>query len=154
VTRNGYGWLTWSADGKQIAFATGAPASHGPEPSNYRGIGVVDADGRHFHLATGNAYNEYPAVWSPKGHQLLYGRANKGGTYVIGSNGRNDHRVTSDSPTGSLWPALAWSPDGNSIVYATPTGNGNLYILGADGHGKVDLTNTPDSDLAPSWVAR
>jgi Tol biopolymer transport system component len=145
--------VNWSADGKQIAFATQVQVRHGSEPGIYRGIAAVDADGRHFHVVTRNAYNEYPAVWSPQGHRLLYGRANHGGLYVIGADGRSDHRVTSDSPTGSDWPALAWSPDGSSIVYATPTGNGDLYEVGIDGRSKVQLTNTRDSDLAPSWVA-
>jgi len=70
---------------------------------------------------------------------------------VIGSNGRNDDRVTSDSPGESLAPKLAWSPDGRSIVYAASTGG--LYELGVNGRGKVQLTSPGHGDLAPSWAA-
>jgi Tol biopolymer transport system component len=148
ISRRGWGWVDWSADGKQVAFGVSVKVNHGL--GLYRGIGVVNADGRHFHVVTRNADNEYPAVWSPKGHRLLYGRVNDGGIYVIGANGRNDRRVTTDPPHGSEWPALAWSPDGRSIVYANSTGG--LVELGLDGRGKVQLTNPGSGDLDPSWI--
>jgi TolB protein len=154
VSPNGWGgWVRWSADGKKLAYQL-AITKHGQVIGRYDGIGDVDANGRHRRLVTRHADNEYPAAWSPRRPRILYGRAELGGIYTIGSDGRNNRRVTSDSPLGSLWPALAWSPDGRSIVYATnQTGNGDLYIVGAGGRGKVQLTNTADSDLAPSWVA-
>ena len=38
--------------------------------------------------------------------------------------------MTRDSPPGTSWPALAWSPGGGSIVYAVNrTGNGDLFDL-------------------------
>ena len=48
--------------------------------------------------------------------------------------------------------ALSWAPDGHSIAYQTDrTGNGDIYVIGADGHNKVQLTRSPDIDLVPSW---
>ena len=32
--------------------------------------------------------------------------------------------------------------------------NSDLYVIGVDGRGKFQLTNTPDVDIGPSWVAR
>jgi Tol biopolymer transport system component len=62
--------------------------------------------------------------------------------------------VPSNSPPQADWPALAWSPTGGSIVYETGTyENTDLYVIGADGRGKVQLTNTPGIDIDPSWVA-
>jgi Tol biopolymer transport system component len=149
LSARGWGWVDWSADGKQVAFGISVKVHHGL--GLYRGIGVVDANGHNFHIVTRNADNEYPAVWSPKGHRLLYGRANSGGIYVIGANGRNDRRVTTDPPHGSDWPALAWSPDGRSIVYANSTGG--LVELRLDGRGKVQLTSPGNGDGDPSWAA-
>jgi Tol biopolymer transport system component len=148
VSRRGWGWVDWSADGKTIAFGIRVHVNHGL--GLYRGIAVVAADGHDFHIVTRDADNEYPAVWSPKGHRLLYGRANNGGIYVIDANGRND-RVTTDSPYGSEEPKLAWSPDGTSIVYAAA--KGGLYEVGVDGRGKVQLASPPNTDQDPSWVA-
>ena len=74
---------------------------------------------------------------------------------MIDSDGRNNHRVTRDSPPQADWGALAWSPDGGSIVYGTDrTGNSDLYVVGADGRDRTQLTNTADSDIAPSWQPR
>jgi Tol biopolymer transport system component len=148
VSARGWGWVDWSADGKQVAFGIQVHVNHGL--GLYRGIAVVAADGHDFHIVTRNADNEYPAVWSPKGHRLLYGRANSGGIYVIGANGQHDRRVTTDSPTGSEGRKLAWSPNGSSIIYANSTGG--LDELGLDGSDKVQLTSPGNGDGDPSWA--
>ena len=64
----------------------------------YAAIYVADADGSNLHLVTSHAYNEYGFAWSPDGRSILYGRANRQGIYVIGADGRNNHRLTRDSP--------------------------------------------------------
>jgi Tol biopolymer transport system component len=143
-SQGGAGWVRWSADGNQLAFAVGVQ-----KPNRwahlYGGIASIDVDGRDFHIVTRHANNHFPAVWSPNGHRLLYVRWNHGGIYVIGANGRNDRRLTS----GEAWNA-AWSPDGGSIIYANRTGG--LYEVGVNGRGKVRLTSPANRDLAPSWV--
>src|SRR5262249_36643559 len=116
--------------------------------------GVVNADGTGFHLVTTHAYTEYGVAWSPRGRQILYGRGDRKGIYVIGPDGRNNHRVTRDAPPETGWGAFAWSPSGGSIVYSTGgTVGTDLYRIGADGRGRFRLTDTPDRDVAPSWAA-
>ena len=86
------------------------------------------------------------------GGGVLYGRANREGVYVIGADGRNNHRLTRDSPTPTLFPTLTWASDGRSIVYETDrTGNSDIYLIGADSHNKVQLTSSAASDTVPSW---
>ncbi len=71
---------------------------------------------------------------------------------MIGADGRNNHRLTRDSPTPTLSPTLTWAPDGRSIAYETDrTGNGDIYLIGADGHNKVQLTSSAAGDTFPSW---
>jgi Tol biopolymer transport system component len=143
------GWVEpWrqglSADGSQFVFGT----------SHYSSFGVVNADGSGYHIVSTHAYVEYGEAWSPLGHRILYGGADHRGIYVIDSDGRNNHRVTRDSPPEADWPALAWSPDGGSIVYDAGSGKDtDLYAIGVDGRHKVQLTDTPDIDIDPSWVA-
>jgi Tol biopolymer transport system component len=133
-----------SADGSQFVFGV----------KRYRSFGVVHADGSGYHVVTSHAYTEYGEVWSPTGHRILYGGANGQGIYVIDPDGRNNHRVTRDAPPQAEWPALGWSPTGGSIVYDSGTyKNTDLYVIGVDGRDKVQLTNTPEIDIAPSWVA-
>ena len=150
--KHGKGMPTWSPDGTHVGF-TGHVLHGGINPGDwYDAIYVADADGSNLHLVTSHAYNEYGFAWSPDGRWILYGRANREGIYVIGSDGRDNHRVTRDSPRPVEFGALTWAPDGRSIAYATDrTGNGDIYVIDADGHDKVRLTNSAASDIDPSW---
>lgn len=154
---HGYWNPTWSPDATHIGF-TGhvRHGSHWGSPGDwYDAIYVADADGSHLHLVTSHAYNEYGFAWSPDGRSILYGRAQRNGIYVIGADGRNNHKVTSDSPRPTEFGALTWAPDGRSIAYATDrTGNGDIYVIDANGHNKVRLTNTAANDVDPSWQPR
>lgn len=143
----------WSADGKQLAFEVAVRLRNG-NIDRYNAFAVVNADGKHFHVVTTHAYNEYGVAWSPRGRRILYGRAHREGIYVVGSDGRKNHRVTGDSPPQALSGALGWSPDGHSIVYtAGEPSNTDLYVIGVGGRGKHRLTSTADTDIDPSWVA-
>jgi Tol biopolymer transport system component len=147
----------WSADGMQLAFnvAIHRKGTNRLARDRYHAFAVINADGTHFHVVTTRAYNEYGQVWSPSGRRILYGRKNRAGIFVISADGRNNRRVTRDSPPQTDWPALAWSPDGRSTAYDTDrTGNGDIYVIGADGRHKMRLTSSADNDVAPSWVAR
>jgi Tol biopolymer transport system component len=148
----GFGGPSWSPDGKFLAG--GGPVGSPPHGQRYSGIYVANADGSALHLLTRHAYNEYGFRWSPDGRTILYGRENRNGIYVIGGDGSNDHRVTTDSPAPIDWGELAWSPDGRSIAYTTDrTGHGDLYVIGADGRNKVRLTRSPANDVDPSWAS-
>ena len=151
---SGKGMPIWSPDGTHVGFVGGG-VRRGRFTDRYAGIYVADADGSNLHLVTSHAYNEYGFAWSPDGRWILYGRANREGVYVIRANGRNNHRLTRDSPTPSGFPALSWAPDGHSIAYETDrTGNGDIYVIGADGHNQVQLTSSPATDSVPSWQPR
>lgn len=141
---------TWSPDGARLAF--GGPVRRGRYIARYAGIYVAHADGSNLHQVTSHAYNEYGFAWSPDGRSILYGRANREGIYVIGADGQNNHSLTRDSPRPVEFGALTWSPDGHSIAYATDrTGNGDIYVIDADGRKKVRLTSSAASDIDPSW---
>ncbi len=45
-------------------------------------------------------------------------------------------------------PRVSWS------VVETEPCSVRRYQIDADGHNKARLTNSPDVDVAPSWVAR
>lgn len=149
-----------SPDGRQFAFGVAIHLKQGTD--RYRAFAVVDADGRHFHVVTTHAYNEYGVAWSPNGRRILYGRAGSPsfyrfksqGIWVIDPDSRNNHRITRDSPPQADWGALAWSPSGDSIVYDTgPYKNTDLYVIGADGRDKIHLTSGHGIDIDPTWVA-
>jgi Tol biopolymer transport system component len=139
----------WSPDGARLVFG------HNSRRGRYSAISVANADGTDLHLVTNHAYNEFGEAWSPDGRSILYGRENREGIYVIDADGRNDRRVTRDSPPQVAWGALTWAPDGRSIAYSTDrTGSGDIYVIGADGHNRVRLTSSSAIDAAPSWAPR
>jgi Tol biopolymer transport system component len=142
----------WSADGTQLAFGVPIHRREG-FTDRYTAFGVVDSDGSHFHVVTTHAYTEYPVAWSPQGRRIVYGRADHKGIYVIDPDSRNNHQLTGDSPPQADWSAMAWSPTGGSIVYDSGSPDiTHLYVIGTDGRDKVQLTNTPDIEIDPTWV--
>ena len=137
----------WSADGKRLATACG------DSPNRYAYIDVVNADGSGLRRLTKHAYNEFGFAWSPDGRRILYGREDREGVFVIGADGRNDRRVTSDAPAQTAWGALTWASDGRSIAYTTDrTGRGDLYVIDSNGRNKLRLTRSSGIDLDPAWA--
>ena len=46
----------------------------------------------------------------------------------------------------------SWSPDGEHITFMSyRDGNGEIYVLDADGKNPQNLTNNPAEDWSPSW---
>jgi Tol biopolymer transport system component len=46
----------------------------------------------------------------------------------------------------------SWSPDGTKIAFKrTSYGNGEIYVMDADGSNQINLTNNPADDSMPSW---
>jgi len=135
------GGAQWSADGRKLLFEI---------PNSYRSeFAVAAVNGTHFHVVMTHAYDGVLPGWSPEGHRIMYGIHNW--IYVIDANGRDNRRVISGSPRKVN--SVAWSPDGSSIVYEDDrTGHGDIYVVGMDGRGQVQLTNTPANDIDPSWA--
>jgi Tol biopolymer transport system component len=151
---SGVGAPQWSPDGRKLAAPTVIPRGQ-HRSLRYQRITVVNADGSDPHVVTDRAYTEYPFAWSPDSRQILYGREDRHGIYVIGADGRGDHRLTRDSPRRAGWGALAWSPDGGSIVYAADRAdNDDLYVIDANGHNTIRLTSSAASEIEPSWQPR
>jgi TolB protein len=47
-----------------------------------------------------------------------------------------------------------WSPDGTKIAFIShgkENGEGDIYVMNADGSGQTNLTNNPANDLSPTW---
>jgi dipeptidyl aminopeptidase/acylaminoacyl peptidase len=48
--------------------------------------------------------------------------------------------------------APSWSPDGRLIAFASlASGNGDIYVIGADGGSPRRLTSDPSAELEPRW---
>ena len=58
-------------------------------------------------------------------------------------------QITTD-PADEFEPT--WSPDASQIAFqAWPGDDRDIFLIGADGHGRQRLTNEPDHQWFPSW---
>jgi TolB protein len=82
--------------------------------------------------------------------------------YTMNPDGTGVTRLTFNVNTGGGFPLLdfwpSWSSDGAKIVYTSfrpsPTPgppNGDVYIMNADGTGKIRITTNPAGDLDPAF---
>ena len=161
----------WSPDGSQIAFTSSREKQGGLD------IWVMNADGSEPRRVTKEpGIQEYPS-WSPDGQQLAFsctlGRVLPIGVgdfeiCVVNADGTRLKQLT-DSPGISQLPD--WSPDGKLIAFQsdrngwstrpgyTPPGYSpdrfgdmEVFVMKADGHNQVNLTNQPrEDDSMPAW---
>jgi Tol biopolymer transport system component len=161
----GFDELTWSPDGKKLAFASNRaldgsdrPITNAPIPRN---IWVINADGSaatpltRFEQATGSPQH---LAWSPDGRKLAFESngaldssdavirstniwiASADGSRAIPLTG--NQRGREDDP--------AWSPDGSKLAFSS---NGNIWVINADGSGAWPLTTLTAgvSSGSPAW---
>jgi Tol biopolymer transport system component len=152
------GNLTWSPDGRKIAFEDWN-GGFGAKSDIY----VVNVDGSGLHLLVANAVE--PA-WSPDGRQIAFARNGDLSAFprtkrneidVINVDGSNERTLV----RADWLYDPAWSPDGLKIAvdYASrPLGgyrNKGIWIMNADGtglHSFTDLSKQPGTgDFDPAW---
>jgi Tol biopolymer transport system component len=167
--------LSWSPDGKQIAYDT----------SNSGTIVVVNVDGSGSVQLGRTGGGRYDPAWSPDGSKIAFAYSGSGALDTMNPDGSNvqvlaafpEHVIygggiawspdgsriafsldgtlelvnadgSNPHPLGSSGDEPSWSPDGKEIVFHTQSG---LSIIGADGSGLHQLTSGPDEN--PSWSA-
>ena len=129
---------TWSPDGKQIAFS-----SH--LDGNWN-IFAIDVDGRNRIRLTNDAADDERPDWSPDGSQIAFMSRHHGvwDFFVVDTETFVETKLT-DSRGGYIEPS--WSPDGSKIAM----GEGDIYVINADGTGLTNITNPPEYESSPDW---
>jgi Tol biopolymer transport system component len=150
--------LTWSPDGRDIAFASS-------RDGNWE-IYVMRADGSNLKRLTFDAAWDTCPTWSPDSKKIAFA-SNRGGKwdiYVMNADGTGVSRLTDDN-TWALYPA--WSSDGSKIAFVsdrtvdeegirgmdynyTPTRN-EIYVMDVSGGNVTRLTNNDYWDTCPTW---
>ena len=138
------GWfLSWSPDGRHLAFAS--------ERDFNWDIYVMDSDGSNLRRLTDHPrWDGFPS-WSPDGRHLVFSSRRDGNwdIYVMDSDGSNLRRLTNHR--ADEW-SPSWSPDGRHIVFhSNRDGNYDIYVMDSDGGNLRRLTNHPRWDGFPSW---
>ena len=142
----------WSPDGSRVAFLS--------DRDGDLEIYSQTPDGSDLVQLTDNDALDYEPVWSSDGTRLAFVSERDGNPeiYVMAADGSDQTNVSS-SPDPDDFPR--WSPDGTRVAYvsylevADPNtigaGNAEVYVVMADGSGRVNLTSDPAWDGDPAW---
>ena len=117
-------------------------------------IYVIRPGGGRTHQLTHNDQNDSFPAWSPDGRSIAFesSSATDMDVWVMNVDGTGLRNLTSDAGNADREPA--WSPDGNAIVFSRQspfTGDGGLWVIGADGSNPRRLTQTNSVNHHPTW---
>src|SRR5205085_6967335 len=88
--------------------------------------------------------------WSPDGGTIAFAHTDPIFQIyeldLMAANGLNRRRLVNVEVN----ERLSWSPDGAKIAF-DDSNDGEIYAIGSNGSGQVNLTNNPALDYQPSW---
>lgn len=149
----------WSPDGQKIIFYQFASVS--PQAD----VLIINLDGGDRRRLMETHLNETFPIWSPDGTRIAFNRwtdTTGGEIFLMSSQcviddtdcNENTEQLTRDN---RLKTSLAWSPDGESILYFTefPDGSSNVHreisrAFVTDGR-VAQLTHTESDEYSPAW---
>lgn len=138
-------FVTWSPDGKRLAFNT--------ERDGNWDIYTIATDGTGERRITDHEAEDRHPAWSPVGGRIAFTSARDGAKsiYTMASDGSDVKRLT-HSEHSDFNPA--WSPDGRHIVFFREKGDrkDQIYVVGADGTGERRVTGGTRHNTFPSFL--
>jgi Tol biopolymer transport system component len=114
----------FSPDGDRLAFTW--------NPKSTPAVYTENLKGEHFQRLTQSNDREYFPVWSPDGKELAFLRktaSDRMEIRIVAASGGEDRLIAGIVSLPSTAPGLSWSPDGNWLITAEATGQGDAMRL-------------------------
>jgi len=151
---------TWSPDGRQLAYCS-MPVDGGQWE-----LWITDAQAGSIRMFIG--YGLFPE-WSPTGDRILYQRARERGSHrfsiwtltLVDGEPRYPTELASSAHEAFILPT--WSPDGRHVAFSAITQQAeipatagpreayDIWMMSADGRGRVRLTDGFDLNSGPAF---
>jgi Tol biopolymer transport system component/tRNA A-37 threonylcarbamoyl transferase component Bud32 len=97
-----------------------------------------------------NDLNYYNTISLTADARTLLAVQNEGGIFNLwlapAGDATRARQITSDGSSEEP----AWTPDGRIVYYSNASGNGDIWVMNADGSGSRQLTSDPNNDSLPA----
>jgi Tol biopolymer transport system component len=153
---NNNAFPSFAPDGKHLVYRT-----LGPEGFGLRILDLAD----HSTATLTTAWDNFP-LWSPRGDRIAFVRRNSTGDFQIFTIHPDGSGLKQLSTTHGNDAHLAWSPDGEHLLFATsrmgfkdealytdaPQPYGEIFAMKADGTDIQQLTDNQWEEGGPAWL--
>jgi Tol biopolymer transport system component len=153
---NNNAFPSFAPDDKHIVYRTAGPEG--------QGLRIMTLADRSVAKLT-DAWDNF-ALWSPRGDRIAFVRRNGAGDFQIFTIHPDGSELTQLSHTHGNDAHLAWSPDGERLLFATsrmgfkdealyteaPQPYGEIFAMRADGTDVQQLTDDQWEEGGPAWL--
>ena len=143
----------WSPDGRTVLYTRTRNALDDegfPYPVEAQLWTVDVRSGATTQLTFDGSIKDLTSDWSPDGSRIVFG--SEGDLWLMDADGRNRQNLTS-TPDGFEW-GPSFSPDGGSVAFTGPVGDGppQVQVIDVDGSDRRVVAPNPDQrQLVPAW---